>query len=146
MPKNLKEPMVFTGEDLEPISVSVDLGGKAYTLRQATPGLVSKYEAAKLKGGTINPDGSVTLADDPDRAARLKVLLVQGCLTQDGAGSVPETFAQNLPPWVLDGLFERAKAISRIDQDWTVASLERYIADLQEHLSRLKSREAQLKN
>ena len=144
MSKN-KEPMVFSGEDLEPIVVQVDLGGEPYTLVQATPGLVSRYEAAKLKGGTINPDGSVTLADDPERGVRLKMLLVHGCLRK-GGGFTPEPFVQNLPPWVLDGLFERSKAISRIDQDWTVASLERYIGDLQEHLGRLKNREAQLKN
>lgn len=150
----LLKPMVYPQEDLEPISVPVDLGGKKLVLRQATPAVVSRHESAKLKGGRINKDGSVTLAEDDERLSKLKLTLVTGCLFEEYAkGSevlhrpVSQAWVeQNVPHWVLDDLYERAKLISRIDQDWTVPALKEYIHDLQERLARMESKESDLKN
>lgn len=134
----------FNFEDLEPIAIRVPIGKKSYILREATGDDACKwrkylFRSTKMEGG--KPIMSMeTLADS-------EPLLLSYCMHEEYTDKDGQTKERKVdlavirawPNRVIRPLFEKAKAISALDeQDETEEQLVQKIGDLNEKLVKLR--------
>lgn len=146
---NVADEMLFN--DIEIISVPIQIKGIKYKLVEASAEVAAKYRNKAMSGTTFSdgrPTGVSGLGD-------LQILLVSLCLYQvtvkgveEALSPVSEEFVKKLPDRILKPIFERAKLISELNEggDETIADLEKQISDLTKKLEQLKSKDATLKN
>jgi hypothetical protein len=134
----------FRFEDLEPIAIPVTIGKKAYILREATGDDACKwrkylFRSTKMEGG--KPIMSMdTLADS-------EPLLLSYCMHEEYADKNGETKERKVdlqvirawPNRVIRPLFEKAKAISALDeQEQTEEQIVKKIEELKEKLTNIR--------
>lgn len=137
-------------DDLEPICVPVRVGPKDYILREASGDAACKWRNA-ITRVTRMQDGKVSSVGD---IADTEPLLISLCLFEiqrdkDGKPSsdppvadpkrpVSEKVIRTWPHRVQRALFDKARAISELEEKETAEDLEKKIADLQEKLAKLR--------
>lgn len=128
-------PIVF--DTLELSKVPVTLVGEEYLLYEATEGQVVAWRNYHLKS-TRMADGKVI---GMDGLADSEPLLVSLCLrkvTKTGEVPVAITTIKNWPVNVVTCLFERAKAISGLNEEENEANLVKQIDALTKRLEEVR--------
>lgn len=126
----------FDFGDLAPIEVPCTIGGKKYTLREASGDAACKYRNALLKATKLGTDGKPTSIDG---MADAEPLLVSLCLFTAENTAVPVQVVRSWPQRIQKRLFDEAKRISQLDERDTPASIEEKILKLQEERAKLLS-------
>lgn len=137
--------MVF--DSLELTRVPVKIAGAAYVLQEATAGAARDYRNAQMKTFKIS-DGKMT---GMEGTADLDLILVSLCLfkemsTPGAYQPVPLVQVQEWPDKVIKALSTKAKEISDLDDQDTVETVDKKIADLQKKREMLAAKESPAKN
>ena len=128
-------------DDVLPVEVPVQYGGKAYLLKEATGDASCRWRNAALKTAKLGPDGKPVSLEG---VADLDPLLVSLCLFEPDGKPVPLPVIRSWPARVQKRLYEKAKSISQLgdagdgDGADTAEGLETKIAELREKLNRLE--------
>jgi hypothetical protein len=121
MAKNpdLTAPMVYDDSELKEVPISIGRGdkAKAYILRQPTAEVARKYRNTAIRAARMS-DGKLVGIDG---AADVEIMLVSECLHELNAeGQVlrlaPVGVIRALPAPIVRDLFDRAKALGRLDE------------------------------
>jgi len=127
-------------DDISLAEVQVNIGSKPYVLREAMEETACRYRNAILEGTEYGTDGKLSKAR---KLADVEPMLVALCLfTKDDNGvlhSVPEKTIRGWPSKVVKRLFQKIKEISELDEQETVAALEK-------RLEEMKAKEESSKN
>lgn len=137
----MTEPLVF--EDITRQQVPVKIAGEDYVLIEANGDVVYKYRNAVLKATRMSSTGKLQSVDG---LADTEPLLVSLCMFKviQGMDGKPKHHPVSLatvrawPAHVCKALFDKAKAISRLDEDRdTVKTLDEKILELQQRREQL---------
>ena len=111
-----KKPVIadLVFDDLEPVEVSVSIGGNPYILREASGGAACQYRNALIECTKLGPGGIPTALKG---IASVEPLLVSLCLFDDKNKRVPVAAIEKWPARIQKALFERAKIISELGED-----------------------------
>lgn len=123
-------------DTLQPVEVSVKLGGEQYWLKEASEAAAVAYRnataaAVKMEDGEVAGLGAV---------GDVEPILVSYCLwreTPEGRKPVPVSVIRGWPAKVVKVLFTRIKDISELDEPDTVEQLDKQIARLQKKRERM---------
>jgi hypothetical protein len=138
MSKTTYQPIVFSTEDLEPIVISVTVGDKEYTLREASGDAGIKWHNACTKCFKTSKEGGIASIEG---LADTEALLVSLCLTDKVGRQVSINTIRGWPYKVQKHIFEAAKEISNLNEDEkTEEQLELKIANLKEKLDVIRAR------
>ena len=100
--------------DLTRVEVSVTVGDKQYTLREATGDAACRYRNALLKCTELGPEGKpvrvIGMAD-------VEPLLVSLCLFNEQNKPVHVNTVRSWPARIQKALFEKTKEISNLDDE-----------------------------
>ena len=121
--------------DITPIIVPVTISGEQYELREANGNVACQYRNALLKCTQLGPEGKPHKIDG---MADVEPLLVSLCMYDSGNHPVPITKVRSWPSRIVKELFNTAKKISQIDEEETVASLEKEKAAVEKRLDKLR--------
>ncbi len=127
-------------DDLERKQIPVSIGGKKYTLWEATGEMVIKYRNETAKYLKIGTEGRATTVEG---SANADPYLVSLCLTDEAGGPVSMATIKSWPNKVSQTLYEKAKELSGIDED--EQSLLKQMASIKRKLEVFQERTA-LKN
>jgi hypothetical protein len=131
-------------DDLTLREVPVQLGGRAYVLREATVEAACRYRNAVLRAGKLGPDGKVAYYDG---LADVEPLLVSLCLVDPATReTVPLATVRGWPSRRVQVLFRWIKEHSELDQPETAEALERQIHAAQAKLARVQQNGEPAKN
>lgn len=100
--------------DLAPQVLPVEIGGKRYTLKEATGDVACQYQNAITNGVTLGPQGK------PERMGNIADVgpfLVHLCLYDEADKRVPIEVVRSWPSRVVDALEASVKKISELDKD-----------------------------
>lgn len=136
-----RTPLVF--DDILPHEEPVSIGGKSYTLREASEGAAAVFNNASMRGSKV-VDGQLQI--NAEGTGDLPALLVSLCLFEkyDHGGQtkerpVPITTVKTWRHDIVKQLFDRAKEISRLGGEETEESLLKTIADAEKKLAKLRA-------
>lgn len=123
-------------DTLQPVEVSVKLGGEQYWLKEASEAAAVAYRnasaaAVKMEAGEVSGLGDV---------GDVEPLLVSYCLwreTPDGRKPVPVSTVRGWPAKVVKAIFNRVKEISELDEPETVEQVDKQIVRLQRKRERM---------
>lgn len=123
-------------DTLQPVEVSVKLGGEQYWLKEASEAAAVAYRnataaAVKMVEGEVSGLGAV---------GDVEPLLVSYCLWKDtpqGRQPVPVSVVRGWPAKVVKALFARVKEISELDEPDTLEQVDKQIARLQKKRERM---------
>lgn len=129
------EELAIDFGDITPITVAVTINGEHYQLREASGDAACRYRNALLKCTQLGPEGK------PQRLEGMgdtEPFLVSLCLFKENGAPVNAATVRAWPSRVQKRLFETAKRISKLDEDETIESLEKQLADVQSKLNKLR--------
>ena len=153
MDESLKQPMSFP--DVAPIEIPVTIGDKKYVLTEASEDAAVKISNARIEAARFGETGTLSHVKG---AADVEPLTVSLCLFEANQktgelvrdkegfpqGAVSLGFVRHrIKPHIVKELYDRAIAISRLEEKETVTSLDKKITELQK--KRLKLIEEQKK-
>lgn len=107
----MTDAMVF--EDVAPLTVPVTIGKDEYVLKEASGDAACRWRNAQLRAARM-VEGKITGVGD---IADTEPLLVSLCLFTREGKPVPLATVRAWPNRVQKALFERAKAISHLNED-----------------------------
>lgn len=130
-------------DSLELKEVEVKLAGKEYILREASSAAGVMYRNAMLKATKLNPETGKPAS--LENFADAEPLLVSLCLVrkEDGA-AIPLTTIKTWPSKVVTDLFDRAKAISNLEEKKDIEALTKQRDKLDKQIADEQTREARL--
>jgi hypothetical protein len=146
-------PIIF--DDLAPIEIPVTMGKKQYILREASEAVAAKWRNHNMQGIRV-VGGKVA---GMDGVGDTQALLVSLCLCETdengavltikvGNEEIPKTVPlAEVRRWhsrIVGPLFDRAKAISKLDEQETEETLVEKIGRLQEQLTEMRERKVAL--
>jgi hypothetical protein len=108
---DLTKPIVY--EDICRKEVPVKLGGTNYILKEGSAGAVKAYRNALITRASFDDKGKVTKLGG---IADTESVLVAGCLFKvipNGLHAVTLAEVEELPYYIIQDLFSRAKAMTR---------------------------------
>jgi len=100
--------------DLSFIEIPYKIGGKIYTLKEASGDAACAYRNALFKNTELGPDGK---ARKIGNMADTEPLLVSWCLYDANGHRVAVQGVRNWPAKVVKTLFEKAKEISNLEEE-----------------------------
>lgn len=143
------DPLSIRLDDLSPIEIPFEYGGRKYMLREATEDIATKYKNYQLRGASYNEEGKVVRK--LDGLAAIEADIVCGCIFTETKDKSKQSFDPPLfdkpvtktdPIFksgrVVSRLYEKIKAISELDGADTVESLTKMIEKIQKRLNKLK--------
>jgi SpoU rRNA methylase family enzyme len=127
----------FDFADLMPQAVPLTLGGKRYVLREASAAAAARWRNAVLRSTKMD-NGKVVSVDGLADAEPLLVSLCVFEVAADGVEKqVPLDTVRSWRASVVKALFEKAKAISELDEKDTKESLQEKVDRLRERMAEL---------
>lgn len=100
--------------DLAVVSIPVKVGGKQYTMKEASSGTATAYKNMVINNTKMGPDGK---PQSMKNVADAEPFLVSKCLW-DSNNKNPDLYeVREWPSRVTTQLFEKIKEISGMDQD-----------------------------
>lgn len=103
----------LTFDSVDPIEVPVTIGGKGYTLKEASGKAGAAYRNGIMRATTLGPDGK---AQRVDGIADLEAMLVSMSLYDDDTGKlVPRTVIDGWPDRIVKALFSKLDEISDLE-------------------------------
>jgi hypothetical protein len=137
-PVTSSSALVFNDDDLTLVEVPVKIRNEDYILKEADGNVACQYRNASTRCARMN-DGKVTGVDG---VADVEPFLVSLCLFKvlsTGARvPVDVKVVRSWPSRIIKPLFDRAKEISKLDEDDSEVSLTEQIKKLNERLTKLR--------
>lgn len=122
-------PMEYTEDDLAPAEVPVKYGKKELVLREATAEAARLFRNSATRGARLMDDKSVILSE----VGEAEITLLANCLFEKFKGGdrpVGASFVRGMLSHIARELFDRAKKISRLDEEPSEAELDKQITEL----------------
>lgn len=120
---------------LDPISVQVNIGGKKYTLYEASLGTGIKHRDAMMTSSVFQ-DGKIV---GMKGTSHIEPLIISECLYDENGKLVPVGTVKEWPDRITSVLYAKIREISGFEREESVASLE-------DRLAKAKAQEDAAKN
>lgn len=137
------EPLIF--DDIAPVEIPVRVGSRSYILREASEAAASQYKNAQLKAMKLAESADGSKHSSIDGMAETEALLVSLCLFEKtengGERTVPILEIKKLPHRIIKPLFEKAEAISGLQNKETKEEIVKKIKELQGKLQKTNAEE-----
>lgn len=140
--EQILEELVFDSTNL--IELPVRVGSTKYVLREASGDAACKFQNARVSRYIYNDDGKLKGLRD---MADLEPFLVSLCLfMEDKATPISEVTIRSWPQRIQSKLFDKAKAISGLDETDDLAALQKQLDELSKRIEQVKKQESPTKN